>query len=870
MEELEDKNQQTLRPIDVERTLGSLPHGLEESYNRIIQRIQIQDQLLEECLVALKWLVFSKEPLLIEELVDACVLTPSSKSTWDPERRLNPVDLLNNLVGLVAVRTSYGRRIVSLAHLSVREYLLPQQRKRAPQLEVLSDFDFHSTHKFIAQSCLTYLVHCALAKDNNFYGYDNMMDGYALRNYAWHWWASHAAASVYSNDSRATRLAMRLFNSLAFRMLYQDDNESAETDRTLKDLTGHFRSLEVTALRRVLANPRFSSGPRSSKSLFVLPPYINHLHDEVWDYAVGPYPMLRTLPDDQQALRLFILHPPRDGAPFDLLEGSLCMEFLENGSLYTALSYTTHLTIPALLPEEFDQQSSQQGLQPRDSMIRIHGADLSVTPSLLGALLTLRHPTRDRVLWLDTLCLSRHPPFERSALVQTQRMFDIYCNAKEVALWLGSESSSSKEVMLLLGAASDEPTKVVDALATKSVTESIAARPNAHDLDEFFSRSIWWRLWVIQEIIGGAHVKLYCGRLSLDYDTMKTVDEIYHDQDSQHSPHFGETQRSAHSTRGISPRSNAAWLQRLRREYLSGKRAELTELLHLTCNYSCYLPEDRVIALLALLPDTDAADLATLLGESSTWVGKLPYVYGAATQHIITKSQGLDILAYAPGPELRISTFALPSWIPNWEKLDPPILETRLYNACNGHPESPSFSFPHEKKFFAINGVVVGHISRLENVFQPSLLHESSQSLSPSKKLEPVRQAPEGQTQAEMYWRTVSTDLWVAEGKAPRRIGKEGGSMAGWKQLVSQHRRDDNGAQRVIYTENGFLGSTYCSAQEEDLVILLPGGRTPFVVRRTDTYESRLHFPGEPIPSAVRSLESKSLDCITCRLIGQR
>lgn len=89
-----------------------------------------------------------------------------------------------------------------------------------------------------------------------------------------------------------------------------------------------------------------------------------------------------------------------------------------------------------------------------------------------------------------------------------------------------------------------------------------------------------------------------------------------------------------------------------------------------------------------------------------------------------------------------------------------------------------------------------------------------------------------------MYWRTVSTDLWLVEGKAPPRVGKQSVSMAGLKQLVSQHRRGIDGAQRLIYTENGFLGSTHYSAQEGDLVILLPGGRTPFVVRRTDTYDA--------------------------------
>ena len=61
-----------------------------------------------------------------------------------------------------------------------------------------------------------------------------------------------------------------------------------------------------------------------------------------------------------------------------------------------------------------------------------------------------------------------HAPDERSALAGTQRMFDIYRSADEVAIWLGHGSASSKEAMLLLQRFSDTSVEGLDVLAKEA------------------------------------------------------------------------------------------------------------------------------------------------------------------------------------------------------------------------------------------------------------------------------------------------------------------------------------------------------------------------------------------------------------------
>ena len=429
MQELQMLKQQTLRPSDIQKTLDALPRGLEESYERIVRRIP--DSLVEECTNALKWLTFSKRPLFIEELVDACIITPSETCLFDVERRLDPVDLFNNLVGLITIEPNleWTRKTlpptqytVSLAHFSVREFLVPPRPLREIRLHGLTNFDAKLAHNFVAKSCLAYLAHCALAGNQ-------ISRGYALRDYAWHWWAGHAASGIHEDTVYATRFALRLFNAVVFPMLYNGpmgeiESSSSEVYAQLLNLTSWLSPLRQEALRKVLADPTFPNVPQ----------------DSVSESASGPQSVLRTLPDDHRALRLLVVHPPKYGE-YGRIEGSLCVDSLDNSPLYTALSYTWQGSRyhPSRNETHFDAGPNET------SAIKINGKDIILRPNLFAALLRLRLPDRPLVIWVDSVCISMEDLAERSA--QVQRMSDIYRNAREVAVWLGEESDTSREAM---------------------------------------------------------------------------------------------------------------------------------------------------------------------------------------------------------------------------------------------------------------------------------------------------------------------------------------------------------------------------------------------------------------------------------------
>ena len=495
MEELQDKNQQTLRPVDVERTLRSLPRGLEESYKRILERIQLQDQLFDECLTALKWLVFSHRPLYIEELVDACVITPSVENIptgFSTERRLNPFDLVNNLVGLVSVAPYFDQTwtpasrslyTVSLAHFSVREFLLPSQRKRTDRVDILNDFEPSLVHGFIAKSCLAYIAHCALSECPR-------SDDYALRDYAWHWWADHYAASAFEDLVIATRLALRLFNSVVFPILYEgcersSDHGTRELRFHRKTLTEFLQPLERDALFKALLDTEFPCG-----QLDVRPNLLS-----------GHHYVRRPLPEDPRAIRLLVLYPEDSSG---LLKASLCMDVLDNNPVYTALSYARQLSFRNAhwyVSESFTSVSEQYEYRGYyQTSIRIQGEYVHLKPTLVNALKHLRLRKTPRVLWVDALCISSMDSAERfahggsmegieKASVQMLLMSEIYRSAEEVAAWLGEASSSSGQAMQLL-LALEEPSadeKVNTEIVMNSASKQ-SVDHSGHVLDELFSR----------------------------------------------------------------------------------------------------------------------------------------------------------------------------------------------------------------------------------------------------------------------------------------------------------------------------------------------------------------------------------------------
>ncbi|KAH0371624.1 Pfs, NACHT and ankyrin domain protein, partial [Aureobasidium melanogenum] len=114
---------------DLRNALDDLPDGLDETYSRILARVDFRNQ--EKAIAMLQLLIWAKRELTLDELVDALAIRRGGERLhYDPGNKIPvPNEIVKILPGLIILDTvkrwSYGpvRILVRLAHLSVKEYL---------------------------------------------------------------------------------------------------------------------------------------------------------------------------------------------------------------------------------------------------------------------------------------------------------------------------------------------------------------------------------------------------------------------------------------------------------------------------------------------------------------------------------------------------------------------------------------------------------------------------------------------------------------------------------------------------------------------------------------------------------------------------
>ena len=230
----------------------------------------------------------------------------------------------------------------------------------------------------------------------------------------------------------------------------------------------------------------------------------------------GHLPLLHT--EDVPQIRLLTL---LKGKGDDALEVSLRTATLteEATPTFEALSYawgTRAAAVDVIARAETDGTSSEI----------FH---LDVRENLASALWHLRFADHDRVLWVDTICIDQSNMQERSS--QVANMANVYRLASRVLVWLGPESDNSKLALDKLGELGSNV--IVDwrtyALTTGDTAEShwadrMVPLPFAEEeicaIESLFSRSWFFRLWVIQEVKLAQEAVVVCGHTSLPWKAL--------------------------------------------------------------------------------------------------------------------------------------------------------------------------------------------------------------------------------------------------------------------------------------------------------------------------------------------------------------
>lgn len=190
----------------------------------------------------------------------------------------------------------------------------------------------------------------------------------------------------------------------------------------------------------------------------------------------------------------------------------------ENGIVtYEALSYTWGSTT---LPDSIKIQDIVEGSTVVESELRI-------STNLHTALRYLRTETKDRILWIDAVCIDQSNRREKGH--QIEQMRSIYENAHQVLIWLGQSNERIDIIMDSMDRLHNEASENHAQWANPAKQLEIAGqifRQHQVDtagslfqkqldaLEDLFSRSWFRRVWVIQEIVSARAASVLCGSKS--------------------------------------------------------------------------------------------------------------------------------------------------------------------------------------------------------------------------------------------------------------------------------------------------------------------------------------------------------------------
>jgi hypothetical protein len=142
-----------------------------------------------------------------------------------------------------------------------------------------------------------------------------------------------------------------------------------------------------------------------------------------------------------------------------------------------------------------------------------------VSKTLGLALKYLRLPAKDRMIWIDAICINQADREERS--FQVSMMSLVYTSAEEVCVWLGEDDKESTRAITFI---ENEVSKL------KNFDDLCKDRKHAENwgaLLVLMQRDWFSRRWVVQEITLARKATVYCGPDSIKWRDLAIAVELF-------------------------------------------------------------------------------------------------------------------------------------------------------------------------------------------------------------------------------------------------------------------------------------------------------------------------------------------------------
>jgi hypothetical protein len=342
------------------------------------------------------------------------------------------------------------------------------------------------------------------------------------------------------------------------------------------------------------------------------------------------------------------------GSKTDIIRCGLRAIAINHDTPYEALSYTW-------------------GTPDRCHQVDCGASYLCITSTLQEALVTLRHPSQKRTLWIDQLCINQEDVSERNAQVKVMHL--VYKHARRTIVFLSASGPG------------EEPKPNVQRRKLYHELRrghKIRGGDAMQDLQELFAHAWFRRVWILQEVSMSNTLKIivYYKGHGITWERLSRAANWFH----QYVPgqkvglfQFPPSVRQHEiivSTWTAMISSQASFFSCLQRygdltnkynewaysRFFLWLEPRLTEVLQDSRFCLATDPRDKVYSLLNLVSASSAK-------PELAWLLKVDYslpvaeVYLRAARYTIETEHSLEILCYK---EDAPNITDLPSWTPDW------------------------------------------------------------------------------------------------------------------------------------------------------------------------------------------------------------
>lgn len=501
----------------------------------------------------------------------------------------------------------------------------------------------------------------------------------------------------------------------------------------------------------------------------------------------------------------------------------------------------------------YNALSYQWGDATSSKAICVNGSKFEVRNNLHSALVQLRSRYEDKVFWIDAICIDQSNLAEKSR--QVRLMAEIYRNAVNVITWLGDASQDSDLAMdylyqyrVLMGYR--EPGLRIP---QPSEEETVA-------LTNLLHRGYWNRVWIMQEVVsGGPRAYIFCGEKWIWWECMDWF-RIEQERSVPTSPE--EVVPNLMMTQTISRTLAGSQLRDMMRD--GACYGSLSELLSFSRGREATYDVDKIYGILAMTGDHIQKQLIP------DYTKKPREVLLEATRIALEEISvdQMKLLCEAGHEDAN-----LPSWCPNWTKPSP---HTGLpYDAYNASKDlGPQFKFNGDIMEMLV--IVVDRVFDVsESIFngdnwdvvdEMQLVAEGVNRIYGGDSKEPIRPRDQNEEQSmgrklaimlsgrfkETFWRTLCANV-NASGQSPA-LKEYGDALRDFRSRLKdpsggfgpQHPHYATFAtavgaaftalkgRRLFLIERAFMGIGPSDTKQDDLVIIIPGAKVPFIVRKVD------------------------------------